>query len=509
MTELCGIAGIFGNGKIEKKEITRMISKLRHRGPDEREVLWVPPIGWVGHTRLSIIDLKSGKQPISNEDGKITIVFNGEIYNFKKLRKELKLLHNFKTNSDTEVILHLYEDYGEECLKMLDGMFAIIMVGQKDFILARDPLGIKPLYYGKKEEKVYVTSEIKAFPHPMDEIKSLKPGHYLIGGETKLFEDILASSKQIYDLNEEQIKSDLIFILENAVSKRLVADVPIGVFLSGGFDSSLVASIMKKKVKYLHSFTAGMRDAPDLKMALEIANFLKTKHHQLIFNKMEMMKVLPDVIYHLESFDAPIIRSAIPMYFISKVASEYVKVAMSGEGADELFAGYSYLKKFKGHRLRSELNKIIRSLEKTNLQRGDRVAMAFGLEVRVPFLDKKLVKYTLRIPPTLLESGAKRQEKHLLRETFKNYLPASVFKRPKMKFSIGAGSSNQLFEESNKRITDKEFESNKKLSDGSLLRSKEEYYYYKVFKDIFGDTIPLDLIGRTVDQNAGTEKENV
>ncbi len=505
---MCGIAGIFGKGEIEKKEITRMLSKLRHRGPDERDVLKVSPIGWLGHTRLSIIDLKKGKQPISNEDGKVAIVFNGEIYNFKKLRKELEPRHKFKTESDAEVVLHLYEDFGEESFKMLDGMFAILMTGPKNFILVRDPIGIKPLYYGNKGNRIYVASELKAFPHPMDGIKSLKPGHYMIGGETKLFENILDSSIQIYDLNTEKIKSDLIFLLEEAVNKRLIADVPVGVFLSGGFDSSLVASIMKKKIKCLHSFTAGMKDAPDLKMASELADFLKTEHHQLIYNKREMLKALPEVIYHLESFDSPIIRSAIPMYFISKIASEYVKVTLSGEGADELFAGYSYLKRFKGNRLRKELNKVIRSLENTNLQRGDRIAMAFGLEVRVPFLDKRLLKYTLRIPPSLLESGANRQEKHLLRETFKNYLPETVLKRHKMKFSIGAGSSDQLFEESRKRITDKEFENNKMLPDGSLLRSKEEYYYYKIFKDIFGDTIPLNLVGRTVDKSAGTEKEN-
>lgn len=506
---MCGIAVVNGNLNKSNKIIYEMIDKIKHRGPDEKGFLKIFPNTLLGHTRLSIIDIKSGKQPITNEKGNLAIVFNGEIYNFKELRRNLVNKHKFKTQSDTEVILHLYEEYGEECFSLLEGMFAIVIAGPKGLIIARDPLGIKPLYYGTKNKNFYVASELKQFPLPMDTIYSLPAGSYMVNSKIKKFVSPLDSSEQIYDLDIKEIKKHLKILIEEAVEKRLVADVPVGVFLSGGFDSSLVASIMKKYRKKIHSFTAGMENAPDILRAKEMANYLKTDHHQLVYTKKDMEKALEKVIYHLESFDAPIVRSSIPMYFISKVASQYVKVVLSGEGADELFAGYSYLENLKGVKLRKELNKAIKALEKTNLQRADRIGMAFALEVRVPFLDYRLLKFSLRIPYKFLEFGNGKMEKHLLRETFKNHLPEKILKRKKMKFSIGAGSFSQFFDFCSNKIKDTEFIRNRHLEDGFVLRSKEEYFYYKIFKEIYNNKIPLKIIGRTVDKSAGTEREKI
>lgn len=506
---MCGIVAVWGNSKTNKKVVFEMLSKINHRGPDEIGFCQIGSKAFLGHTRLSIIDLKSGKQPIFNQEKTLAIIFNGEIYNFKELQKKLKTKYILNTKSDTEVLLYLYEELGEDCFQFLEGMFALMIAGEKGFLLARDPLGIKPLYYGMKGKQFLIASELKAFPFPMDQLFSLPPGSYMVNGEIKRFANPLESSQQLYDLDKKTVKARLKSLLEEAVEKRLVADVPVGVFLSGGFDSSLVASIMQRRLKTIHSFTAGMKGAPDIEMAKEMADFLGTKHHQLFYSKMDMEKAIEKVIYHLESFDAPLVRSSIPMYFISKVASENVKVVLSGEGADELFAGYAYLKKFRGKKLREELNRIIIALNNTNLQRADRISMAHGLEVRVPFLDYKLLKFSLRLNIKFLEFGGNLKEKHLLRETFRDYLPEKIRKRKKMKFSVGAGSFQEFFNSCEEKISDSEFRKHRKLKDGSFLRSKEEYYYYKIYNDIFGNKIPLNLIGRTVDRTAGTEIENV
>lgn len=484
-----------------------MIKAMYHRGPDESGILRLGD-STLGHARLSIIDLKSGKQPIQNEIGTLAITFNGEVYNFRELKKELAARHMFTSRTDTEVILHLFEDYREDAFPMLDGMFAMVIAGREGFVAARDPLGIKPLYIGKKEGVVQVASEMKAMPRGTENMYALPAGHFTVdGNKPRRFCSPLDAAPRFHNTPEKEISEGLKTLVERAVMKRLIADVPVGVYLSGGLDSSLVASIMRGSVERLHSFTAGMKDSPDIIKAREVAAYLGTKHYELLYTRQEMKKSLEEVIWHLESFDAPLVRSAIPMYFVSRLAARHVKVILSGEGADELFAGYSYFGKFRGTKLRREMNKAITALQDTNLQRADRISMAHSLEARVPFLDYRLLRYSLGITEELLEHRQGRKEKQLLRDAFRGYLPEEILNRPKMKFSAGAGSSEELFDEYSAKISDPEFRQNRRLPDKTLLRSKEEYYYYRTFRDLFGEKIPLHLVGRTVDSSAATGRD--
>jgi len=306
-------------------------------------------------------------------------VFNGEIYNHLELRGELQARHRFQTRSDTEVMLHLYEDEGEDMLRRLDGMFAVAIAGPHGLLVARDPMGIKPLYIGWKPGSTYIASELKAFP-PVDAIEAIPAGHARLNdGPPWRFALPFPPQRALRPVDPSEALAEIRRRLEQAVLKRLMSDVPVGVLLSGGLDSSVIAALMRPRTVALHSFTAGMAGAPDLDAAREAARYLGTEHHELVYTEDEVRRALPEVIRQLESFDAPLVRSAIPMYFICKVASEHVKVALSGEGADELFAGYAYLARMRGTgALRSELVGITERLQDTNLQRADRMGMAHG-----------------------------------------------------------------------------------------------------------------------------------
>ncbi|MCC6490084.1 MAG: hypothetical protein IT364_21540 [Candidatus Hydrogenedentes bacterium] len=304
----------------------------------------------------------------------------------------------------------------------------------------------------------------------------------------------------------EEILPEIRRRLDTAVQKRLMSDVPVGVYLSGGLDSSLIAAAMRPHTVELHSFTAGMKGAPDLLSAREVARHLGTIHHEAVYTEEDVEQALPDIICYLESFDAPLVRSAIPMYFVSELASKFVKVILSGEGADELFAGYEYLTQYKsGAELRQELNTIVERLQDTNLQRCDRMTMAHGIEGRVPFLDLDLVRYLARIPTEYLQAHGGRPEKWLLREACKGWLPQRFLMRKKMKFSEGAGSSTLLAHKAAKAISRGEFENTKHVAPGITLRSREEAYYYQLWRKAMGSHVPPSLVGRTADPKAATE----
>jgi asparagine synthase (glutamine-hydrolysing) len=291
--------------------------------------------------------------------------------------------------------------------------------------------------------------------------------------------------------------------LETAVVKRLMSDVPVGVFLSGGLDSSLVAAMMRPHTVDLFSFTAGIKGAPDLAMAKSMAEYLGTEHYELLYTENDVEQALPEVIRYLESFDAPLVRSAIPMYFLSTLASRYVKVALTGEGADELFAGYDYLKRFEREEdLNRELVDILVRLQDTNLQRADRVTMRHGLEGRVPFLDMDLVRFVVRLPAGLKKPQADRPEKWLLREACKGLLPFSILNRKKLKFSEGAGSAEVMAQRVRDKISPDEFERERQIGPGFILRSPEELYYYRIWRDVMGADISPELVGRTCDRAA-------
>ena len=490
---MCGIVGIFG--KVNENDICKMMEIVKHRGPDGDGVFMANNVA-IGHTRLSIIDLDTGAQPISNETEKIKIVANGEIYNYKELAATISN-HSFKTKSDTEVIVHLYEDFGLDTFQKLDGMFALAIYDDGDLILARDPLGIKPLYYAESKGVLFFASEIKAIiPFCLD-IKEFPSGHcfHSKSGFRRFFNIRTETNNNCSD---EYLNTSLYNQFDKSVRKRLMSDVPLGVFLSGGLDSSLVSAFARKYIDRLHSFSVGVKDSLDREFAFDVANFVGTIHHEYILDVNEMIRAIPDIIFYLESFDAALVRSAIPNYFLCKMTKEYVKVVLSGEGADELFAGYSYLEELEnGEKLDAELLYITNSLHNTNLQRVDRMTMAHGIEGRVPFLDEKMVQFAFSIPVRYKMDRRKRIEKLILKKAFINELPESVINRKKEKFSIGCGSAMEVRKVIEKQVSDDDFKRERVLVNGYTLSSKEELYYYRVFQELFDGKINLDLVGKS------------
>lgn len=500
---MCGIAVMMGaQGEVKMEE---MLKRIKHRGPDGTGTLRMGDT-FLGHVRLSILDVQGGAQPMTNEKGDLALSFNGEIYNYLDFRQDLENRHKFQTRSDSEVLLHLYEEEHEDMLSRLDGMFAIALAGSHGLLLARDPIGIKPLYYGYKDNLFIAASELKAFPE-MDEIKMLPAGYAMYAGEEPwCFTKPFPPHNPLLTPSTDEVLKEIRRRLDNAVEKRLMSDVPVGVYLSGGLDSSLIAALMRPHTVNLHSFTAGMEGAPDLESARNVARFLDTEHHELVYTAEDVENAIPEVIRALESFDAPLVRSAVPMYFVSKLAARFVKVVLSGEGADELFAGYSYLGQIKDRkRLRKELADITLRLQDTNLQRADRVSMAHGLEARVPFLDIDLVRYVSRLPVNLLEQRSDRPEKWLLREACRGLLPPKILDRKKMKFSEGAGSSEVIAKLVKKTISQSKFEKEKEINPGLILRSPEELYYFRIWREVMEPHITPELVGRTLDRTAASE----
>lgn len=494
---MCGIVGTFPNSN--HVVVRNGIQILKHRGPDA-DALMETSSGTLGHTRLSIIDVEQGHQPMQRDN--YSIVFNGEIYNYQYLRGLVSF--ESETDSDTEVVLQLYKLLGPDFVSLLDGMFAFAITDGDSIFLARDPLGIKPLYYVTSRDTLSFASEIKALLSISATINEFPAGHwwhsnqglhpyYQLMGET-IFDSGAAQppSENDFDVIRENLKF--------AVEKRMIADpgVPVGVSLSGGLDSSIVAVLAKEFKEDLNTFVVGVSGSEDLRTSQEVADYLGTTHHHYEYSFEEMLDVLPKVIYHLESFDAALIRSAIPNYFLAKLASEHVKVILTGEGADELYAGYDYLEDVDDpEHLQNELQIITGNLHNTNLQRADRMSMAHGLEARVPFLDKEFVDFSLALPPEWKLRHNGRTEKELLRKAFEGHLPLEIINRPKQKFSDGAGSIDMLAEFVNEHISDDEFMNAQMKYKNANLRSKEEMYYFDIFKEQFGDSLPPQHVGRT------------
>jgi asparagine synthase (glutamine-hydrolysing) len=471
-----------------------MIERQAHRGPDGRGV-WHNDRYTLGHTRLSIIDLETGAQPMSDAAGRCHIVFNGEIYNHRRLRAQLGP-GRFRTRSDTEVILQLYREDPEHHVEHLDGMFAYALVEGEHIVFARDPLGIKPLYWGRRDGTLFFASEVKALLEHCDIIEEFPPGHlYSSKYGWRQWYRLTPRGEAVSDWNVAL--AELRERLEAAVRKRLIADVPVGVFLSGGLDSSLIAALARRYKRPLISFSVGTEDSPDRKHAWEVARYLGTRHYEYVYTLEEALEILPQVIYYLESFDCALVRSAIPNYFLARLASQHVKVALSGEGSDELFAGYEYLKTIPLDALEDELLYITRALHNTNLQRCDRINMAHGLEVRVPFLDVKVVDYAFRLPIAWKQPPPQRTEKWILRKVAEAWLPREIVWRRKAKFAIGAGLGDHLARYAQEKISDAEFERNRRISDDVSLRSKEELLYYYIFREQFPVEQMLPLIGRS------------
>ena len=502
---MCGILAIIGKGK-EEALVQQLSKRMSHRGPDESDIHVTENGHILSHERLSIVDLHTGKQPIQGTSS-AWMVHNGEIYNHSALRETVLKHHIFRTTSDSEVIVHLYEEFGYDFCDYLDGMFAFVVVDGDDFIVGRDPLGIKPLYYGIDERgRYYFASEMKSIADQCKTFSTFPPGHYYTNktGFVKYYkpewEDDL---KAVEELDYTAIKETL----TEAVRKRLMADVPFGVLLSGGLDSSLTSSIAKRLLgdsQTLHSFSIGLdENAPDLVAARKVAEFLGTEHHEVYFSIEEGIKNIENLIWHLETYDVTSIRASTPMYFMSKKITDLgIKMVLSGEGADEIFGGYLYFRNAPSSEdFQKETIERVQKLFTADLLRADKSTMAHGLEARVPFLDKEFLELAIKIKPEEKQPKTyKGIEKYILRKAFDTkeqpYLPDEVLWRQKEQFSDGVGYNwiDQLIEYCTTQVSDVEFAKAKDLFPYNTPTSKEAFYYRTIFHKHF----PQESAAQTV-----------
>ncbi len=494
---MCGITGIWGNE--DRELIQSMMDIMVHRGPDA-EGIFVEPNGngVLGHRRLSIMDPEGGNQPILNADQRRAIVANGEIYNFPALRPLLSQKYAFKTTNDSEAILHAYQEHGPTSVGDLDGMYAFIIGDEEKVFAARDPIGIKPLYYAQTNNTIVFASELKAIVKYSDEIKEFPAGtfYHPSHGFLQYYSVPELPVEQEHSL--EYWLQEIRETLERSVVKRLMSDVPLGTFLSGGLDSSLITAIVRPHVDELHTFSVGFEGSADLKAARIVSRHLDTIHHEYILTMDEIMKTLPKIIYYLESFDQDLVRSGIPCYFTSRLASEYVKVILTGEGADELFAGYTYYKGIESEDfLHQELRRSVMALHNVNLQRVDRMTMANSIEGRVPFLDLKMIELGLRIPTSFCLHGDPPVEKWILRKAFEDLLPSEIIWRKKEQFDEGSGAADQMDKTLTQLMSQEEAEKYAQHWPEAKLRSPEECYYHQVLVNAYDNPRPiLKNVGR-------------
>jgi asparagine synthase (glutamine-hydrolysing) len=501
---MCGIAGCIGAPDVAT--VNRMLDALGHRGPNDRGVHVAGEMA-LGHTRLSIVDVAGGHQPILGPDGRSGIIGNGEIYNFRRLRQDLAQRHQFKTHSDTEVALHLYREKGPAAISELDGMFALAIFAGDDYLLARDPVGIKPLYYAHRDGRLYFSSELGAMSLAgVEEVHEFPAGHYYTpaSGFVRYYRVPEIRDQLLADIPTAETAIRATF--SRAVKKRLLADpeIPVGAFCSGGLDSSLIAAIAAEEIPHLHTFAVGMKDAngresDDLTAARLVADHIGSTHHEMIFTEEEYYAALPEVIGKLESYDPSLVRCAVPCYFTCKLASRYVTVVLTGEGADELFAGYHYMKHLPQEELNGECRRLISTLHNINLQRADRIGMLFSLELRVPFLDREMIDLAMQIPPELKirDQDQARVEKWILRRAFagSGHLPDEVLWRYKVQYTQGAGCESLGEKLAEREISDEELTAIKAQYPQAVINSKEAALYFKIFRGYHPQDSILGSIG--------------
>ena len=513
---MCGIVCAFNiksNSDAVRSNVLKMAKKVRHRGPDWSGV-YSNHNAVLAHERLAIVDPTSGKQPIISEDGCKVIAVNGEIYNHIQLKEKYTTDYNFKTESDCEVILALYEKKGINFLNDLNGIFAFALYDSSDdkYIIARDHIGIIPLYMGWDKENIfYVSSELKSLEGVCNRIELFPPGHYLDSKTDKLtkwYDPKWTSYDSVKD--SQTIIKEIHDSLSAAVKRQLMSDVPYGVLLSGGLDSSITSALAKqfasKRIEsndkqdawwpQLHSFSVGLKGAPDLKAAKIVADHIGTVHHEINFTIQEGIDAIRDVIYHLETYDVTTVRASTPMYLMARaIKSLGIKMVLSGEGADELFGGYLYFHKAPNSKeFHEETVRKLDKLHQYDCLRANKSLAAWGIEGRVPFLDKQFIDVAMGINPEdkMIKNG--RIEKWVLREAFKDYLPESVLWRQKEQFSDGVGYSwiDSLKEYADKQISDMDFDDRVERFPINTPRSKEEFLFRKIFEKHFpGDDCAL------------------
>ncbi|MGI8904730.1 MAG: asparagine synthase B [Solirubrobacteraceae bacterium] len=504
---MCGIAAQYGSPDAE--EGCRMLARLVHRGPDDEGHALVGDEAWLGHRRLSIVDVGGGHQPLRTRDGRLLLVGNGEVYNHQRLRQGLAD-QSLLTHSDNEVALHVVAERGADALAELHGMYAFALAGDDGtFIAARDPVGIKPLYWAHRDGDVRFASEIGAFDedwHPY--IEAFPPGHHWTpDGGLRRFAHAVPDELEPFDGPSEpgaEIPATMLARVRerlcDTVERQLMGDVPVGVFLSGGLDSSLVAAIaanaLRERGERLQTFAVGLDGSPDLLAARAASKHLGTEHHERVYTAQEALDALPTVVRTIESYDPSLVRSAVANYLLAEMTAEHVKVVLTGEGADEIFAGYEYLQDLAGEEeLHDELVRTIEGLHDLNLQRCDRVTMAHGLEARVPFLELDLIALGLALPAAWKLAGPAQPEKRLLREAFDGWLPDQLLWREKSQFGDGSGMASVLRERIEASVSQRDFEAERDEVDPPL-RSREEAAYYEIFARTFASVRPSMTIGR-------------
>ena len=550
---MCGFVGAFdlnsGSQPINeglkeelRNQVLEMSKKIRHRGPDWSGV-YTGNNAIISHERLSIVDPLSGKQPLVSDDQKIILAANGEIYNHKDIRKEFEGKYNFQTGSDCEAIIPLYKKYRESgnfaaMVEKLSGIFEFALYdSEKDvYLICRDEIGVIPLYQGwDKEGHYYVASELKALEGECVTIEEFPNGHYFYSKDEKPVRwykrdwesyDAVKSAAKATDEKGDVINPAVIEkvknSLESAVKAQLMSDVPYGVLLSGGLDSSIIAAITqkfsKKRVEsdskeaawwpQLHSFAIGLEGSPDLIAAQKAADYIGTIHHEVHFTIQEALDALPDVIYHIETYDITTVRASTPMYLLARVIKSMgIKMVLSGEGSDELFGGYLYFHKApNAQEFHEELVRKMSKLHLYDCLRANKSLMAWGVEGRVPFLDKDFIDIAMRVNPTdkmniKMPDGKQRMEKWIIRKAFEDMLPDSIAWRQKEQFSDGVGYNwiDTLKKMTEEKVSDAEFARRENRFPVNPPKTKEEYYYREIYSRLF----PSDSAAKVVPHEAG------
>jgi asparagine synthase (glutamine-hydrolysing) len=506
---MCGIVGAFEVKQPRddvRAQVLKMSKQVRHRGPDWSGIFSNNKT-ILAHERLAIVDPQSGGQPLFSKDGKLVLAVNGEIYNHKVIRKRFEGKYEFLTQSDCEVILALYREKGPHFLEDLNGIFAFALYDiEKDvYLIARDHIGIVPLYQGwDKEGTYYVASELKALEGYCTKIETFPPGHYYYSSDkqparwyTRDWEHYDNVKNNTTDINR------LRTALEAAVERQLMTDVPYGVLLSGGLDSSIISAIAKKYAAkrvetgntqdawwpQLHSFAIGLEGSPDLKAAQTVASHIGSVHHEIHFTIQEGLDALRDVIYHIETYDVTTVRASTPMYLLARIIKSMgIKMVLSGEGADEVFGGYLYFHKAPNA---EEFHKeTVRKLHKLHLYdclRANKSLASWGVEGRVPFLDKEFLDVAMRLNPKDKMAAAGKIEKWVLRKAFEDYLPQSVAWRQKEQFSDGVGYNwiDTLRTMTSELVSDEQMAAREKRFPINPPQNKEEYYYRAIYTELF------------------------
>lgn len=477
---MAGIVGVMGSD--ESAQVKSALEKLSHRGGNG------PVVYEMDRTTQGQV-WPEGYQTHSGAFTRHGVMLDGAIYNWQDVCCGASSVHN--------AIENLYQEHGPGFVSELDGPFALVMAGENGLFAARDPLGIAPLYQGVYRGEPCFASEVKALLGWASDIREFPPGSYYEHGEgtTRYFKLRTADPLR---LTSEEASARLLTSLDQAVEKHLALSGGAGSWLSGGLDSSSIAALARSQASELHTFSVGLKGAPDPEYARLVAAFLDADHHEIEMTLDEILAILPEVIYHMESFDAWLIRSSVMNFMVGRLASDYVPTVFSGEGGDEMLAGYEYLKSLEQTEIADELVDITHRLHNTALQRVDRCSSAHGLTVCTPFLDRDVVETAMRIPADYkLRRNGSIVEKWILRRAMSGLLPEEVVERTKAKFWEGSGVEDMLEAHANAAIPDAEFEAERMLPDGSSLISKEELMYYRIFREHFGDLSDLSFVGRT------------